>query len=336
LKGTYAVRLTISNKIVLSFVVVLILCVGLGADGIWSNLRSAGNYEDMIDRSLPLEEDIHRVGRAMLERAMALRACTEQYDESLVTVCAQLNQDIRKILTGMDKHGLYDESVRLRNEIIRIDDEYRSSAEKAISAARAGYAHEAEALERGLSERLLNSLNPVVDEWLGFIEPFNIQWYADANKGFQMGIVLIAVCTALAAVAVVVMSIVLSRSIAGPLGKMTRVAEAMSKGDLTVKPPDFSTGDEIDVLNQAVKAMVMNLIQLVREAHDTADLLGGSSSGLQIADPPHPAVCPRQGYSGGSWNRTASRDRPAGRSRNRPGVRSGGVLRDGEMTAVAQ
>jgi len=194
-----------------------------------------------------------------------------------------LNQDIRKILTGMDKHGLYDESVRLRNEIIRIDDEYRSSAEKAISAARAGYAHEAEALERGLSERLLNSLNPVVDEWLGFIEPFNIQWYADANKGFQMGIVLIAVCTALAAVAVVVMSIVLSRSIAGPLGKMTRVAEAMSKGDLTVKPPDFSTGDEIDVLNQAVKAMVMNLIQLVREAHDTADLLGGSSSELLAA-----------------------------------------------------
>lgn len=102
LKGTYAVRLTISNKIVLSFVVVLILCVGLGADGIWSNLRSAGNYEDMIDRSLPLEEDIHRVGRAMLERAMALRACTEQYDESLVTVCAPVEPRYPK---DPDRHG---------------------------------------------------------------------------------------------------------------------------------------------------------------------------------------------------------------------------------------
>jgi hypothetical protein len=46
------------------------------------------------------------------------------------------------------------------------------------------------------------------------------------------------------------------------------------------------------------------------------------------------------GLIGSSWNRTGSWDRPAGRSRNRlrdkPGDRSGGVLRDGKMSAVAQ
>lgn len=51
LKGVYKVRLTISSKIVLSFVVVLVLCVGVGAAGIWSNLRSAGNYEDIADQT---------------------------------------------------------------------------------------------------------------------------------------------------------------------------------------------------------------------------------------------------------------------------------------------
>ncbi len=59
-----------------------------------------------------------------------------------------------------------------------------------------------------------------------------------------------------------------------------------------------------------------------------------------VADPPHAGVWSRQGHSGTSWNRTEFRDRPADRSKNRPrdksGDTSGGTLRDGKMTAVAQ
>ena len=69
---------------------------------------------------------------------------------------------------------------------------------------------------------------------------------------------------------------------------------------------------------------------------------GGGRAGIVafgIADLPHSGMWPCQGHSESSWNRTGSRDRPAGRSRNRPrdksGDRSGGMLRSGRMTAVA-
>ena len=59
-----------------------------------------------------------------------------------------------------------------------------------------------------------------------------------------------------------------------------------------------------------------------------------------VADTPHSGVRSRRSHCGSSWGHTGSRDRPAGRSRNRPrnksGDGSGGVLRDGKMTAVAQ
>ena len=44
----------------------------------------------------------------------------------------------------------------------------------------------------------------------------------------------------------------------------------------------------------------------------------------------------RQGHSGSSRSRTRSRNRLAGTSRNTPKDRSGGVLRDGKMTAMVQ
>ena len=45
---------------------------------------------------------------------------------------------------------------------------------------------------------------------------------------------------------------------------------------------------------------------------------------FRVADPLHLGVWSRQGHSGSSWNRTGSRDRPAGRSSNGSRDKPGG------------
>ena len=64
-------RTTIRKRIILSFAVVFVVCIGVGAAGIWSNYRSSGNYVSIITRSLPLSTNV-RSNMVLLIRCMSI------------------------------------------------------------------------------------------------------------------------------------------------------------------------------------------------------------------------------------------------------------------------
>jgi methyl-accepting chemotaxis protein len=276
-------RVTIRKRIILSFAVVFVVCIGVGAVGIWSNYRSSGNYVSIITRSLPLEIDIYRMSKTMSERTLVLKDYLSAVNESALSEYARMNETIDQIIAGMDAHELDDESVELRDEIAHLEHEYRFVADSAIGMAKSGEAESAAYYLASAGRSLFGSINDLIAEWLEFIQPFNHEWFNQAQKEFQLGVFIIAACILLALAAIFMMTLALSRSIALPLEKVRIVADAVAAGDLTAPVPSIATRDEMQDLNESVRTMVANLTRLLAEMRAESDNVAGASHELSAS-----------------------------------------------------
>jgi methyl-accepting chemotaxis protein len=276
-------RMTIRRRIILSFVVVFVVCIGVGAAGIWSNYRSSGNYVSIITRSLPLEIDIYRMSKTMLERTLVLRDYLSAPDASAMSEYSRMNDAIDRIIAGMDAHELDAESVELRDEIANLEREYRSIADSAIVIAKSGESESAAYYLATAGRSLFGSINDLIAEWLEFIQPFNHEWFNQAQRESQLGLFIIAACILLALAAILLMTLTLSRSIALPLEKVRVVADAVAAGDLTAPVPSIRTRDEMRDLNESVRTMVANLTGLLGEIRAESDNVAGASRELSTS-----------------------------------------------------
>jgi methyl-accepting chemotaxis protein len=70
----------------------------------------------------------------------------------------------------------------------------------------------------------------------------------------------------------------LSKIIAGPLKELSRVAERISSGDLTIKVAINDRKDEVGVLTQTFTRMIENLRQMNQEIRESVNVLASSAS----------------------------------------------------------
>ena len=276
-------RTTIRKRIILSFAVVFVVCIGVGAAGIWSNYRSSGNYVSIITRSLPLEIDIHRMSKTMFERTLVLRDYLSAPDASAMSEYSKMNEAIDGIIAGMDAHGLDAESVELRDEIANLEHEYRSIADSAIGIAKSGESESAAYYLASAGRSLFGSISDLIAEWLEFIQPFNHEWFNQAQRESQLGLFIVAGCILLALAAILLMTLTLSRSIALPVEKVRIVADAVAASDLTAPMPSITTRDEMQDLNESVRTMVANLTRLLGEIRAESDNVAGASRELSTS-----------------------------------------------------
>lgn len=76
----------------------------------------------------------------------------------------------------------------------------------------------------------------------------------------------------------VLMVVFLNRIIANPLGTISKVAERVASGDLTVNVPSDDRADEVGALTQTFRRMVENLRTVNREIQEGVNVLGSSAS----------------------------------------------------------
>ena len=74
------------------------------------------------------------------------------------------------------------------------------------------------------------------------------------------------------------MTLFLSRMIASPLLEISRVAERVAAGDLTVSVPSDHRGDEVGTLTQTFRKMVDNLRDVNRQILEGVNVLGSAAS----------------------------------------------------------
>lgn len=104
---------------------------------------------------------------------------------------------------------------------------------------------------------------------------------AEATKSSVLRILMIFV--GLALIVGAVLAIMLARHISRPLAAVTKVAQAIADGDLSVNIPNINNKDEIGVLSQAVREMLNSLRVVIGEVITQSEKVASTSQELSAA-----------------------------------------------------
>ena len=102
--------------------------------------------------------------------------------------------------------------------------------------------------------------------------------YAGSARTAQEATRVLVIAGGLALILAVAMILTLARVIATPLLEISRVAERVSSGDLTVSMPTNHRGDEVGVLAQMFRKMIENLRNVNRRILEGVNVLGSAAS----------------------------------------------------------
>jgi len=95
-----------------------------------------------------------------------------------------------------------------------------------------------------------------------------------ANQSFRV-FLLVGIAAVVIGIA---LALLMERVIAGPLRELSRAADRVAAGDLTVNVPEDKRADEVGTLVRAFRAMVESLRRLTRDIHEGVGVLASSSS----------------------------------------------------------
>ncbi|HSN90831.1 MAG TPA: methyl-accepting chemotaxis protein [Anaeromyxobacteraceae bacterium] len=163
----------------------------------------------------------------------------------------------------------YDHVVEVRAKYIPHEDEF-------LTIAEAGQLDEAKAL-------LLDKARPAqlvyIDALYKLIkvnEQAAENARAKARDEYRTGKTTIWTVAAVSLAVALLLGVLITRSITGPVGKAVTVAERIARGDLT-GTVDVTSSDEVGLLQRALAAMVEKLQQVIGEVRAGADALSSAA-----------------------------------------------------------
>ena len=279
-------HLSISRRLVLGFLVVVLAMVGLTGVGVW-RVETVNNHLTTINdlNSVKQRYAINFRG-SVHDRAIALR------DVVLATTPAELEQEVALIeelaakyaasAGPMDETFAVEGNVRAEEvaalaEIERIEGETLPLIEQVVTLARAG--NDAAALAV-----LTGQAKPLFVEWLAAInvlidleEAMNAQLSDEARDiagGFLLTMVL--VCAAAAVLAVVIAWRII-RGITRPLAEAGQAFAAVAEGDLTCRL-EIHRDDEIGRLAGSANTALESLGRLMATFNEAVGALSTASA----------------------------------------------------------
>jgi methyl-accepting chemotaxis protein len=278
-------NLSISRRLVLGFLVVVLAMVGLTGVGIWrvetinTHLTTINDLNSVKQRyAINFRGSVH-------DRAIALR------DVVLSTTPAELQQEVDLIAELAAKYtasagpmdelfaqaaNVGDDEVAALAEIKRIEAETLPLIDRVVDLTRAG--QDAAALEV-----LTQQAKPLFVEWLGAInvlidmeEAMNAT-LSDEARGIASGFLLtmVLICAA-AAVLAALIAWRITRGITGPLAEAESAFVAVAEGDLT-RRLEVRSGDEIGRMAASTNTALESLSRLMATFHEAIGALTTAS-----------------------------------------------------------
>ncbi|HBV87443.1 MAG TPA: methyl-accepting chemotaxis protein [Desulfosporosinus sp.] len=160
---------------------------------------------------------------------------------------------------------------------------YINDAEQVWMLTQAGEDVEARQLLTQKSKESFDKLLMDMEEQMDFQAQGGNQAVLDAKatKSTVLRILIIFVTIALITGAII--AFMLARHISRPLAAVTKVAQSIAEGDLTVDMPDIKNKDEIGTLSQAVSEMLYSLRVVIGEVLIQSESVASTSQELSAA-----------------------------------------------------
>jgi methyl-accepting chemotaxis protein len=264
-----SMRIKIGQKIIISFIAVVALCVFVGAIGIVQIRQIVQDDTYLFEKmTVPLSELI-TIAQDFQKVRIQVRTIATMSDDagtaSAEREIARLRAEIDAAVKSFETTIVSQKGRELFDNFKRERSEYQLVSNEIIRLVKNGSRDEALALMEGKGAEIAAGLQAAVDGIVTTKIELSRQT-ADSNAvAGSRAMTQMIVVMALAVVFAIILGIVLSRSISKPIGRIVVFTKAMSKGDLTKVVHDdmLRRRDEMGELAAAFKEMQMSLKEIV-------------------------------------------------------------------------
>lgn len=184
--------------------------------------------------------------------------------------------EIAKELQGLYRNNpAYNEKM---SQFVTLLSQYNDARDEQISMLRQGKMKEAMGLSFGRQEERFNRVRKTLDEIVAMEEKdmaVKLEGSEKAGRSAVRGI--LAVGTVIVGLGLLLV-VLLTRAISGPLKELSAATERIAAGDLTVTVSVPDRMDEIGVLVSAFRKMVESLRGMTREMGEVSNVLAASSA----------------------------------------------------------
>ena len=274
-------NVTIGRKLTLVLGVCVFLLVGLAGLALWG-IRTISRYEEdtrnRLTKCLLAEQVASGAATATLHvESLAQHPSTEGRDELL-----RIRKDYSAALEGFKQRADTPKSRQHAADMESLVEEFVGANNRVLDLGAAGKPAEGLKLLREKSLPLSAALRAKASEAEKWQEQL-VEATEKERQSASSAIWLSLILGSLVAVALAVVGgVVLTRSIAKPLGIAIAHLHEVAKGDLSKDAPaEFQArGDEIGLLARAKQLMITNLRQMVRDLSSGVEVLSSSSTEL--------------------------------------------------------
>jgi methyl-accepting chemotaxis protein len=274
-------NLRLFTKLMLSFGLVLALCLGLGVFSVFQLGKVNQTSTDLETNWMPsvrvLLEMKYDVARYRAQETQHILSNTEadfaKYEKRMAEFQSKLkahSAEYEKLISEPEERTGYAEFNKLWDQYIVISTEVQK-------LSRSSQDDEARALIRGKSSTLFNSASEILEKLAQVNIDGGVKASEEGNALYASArwwiIGIIALCIAIGLVQAVWISGLISR----PLVNAVQIAQTVAAGNLTSKI-DVSTTDETGQLLAALKEMNDNLQNIVGQVRTGTDVIATAAS----------------------------------------------------------
>ena len=160
---------------------------------------------------------------------------------------------------------------------------YRQTREQEIALLYTGKVKEAVQLDLDVGAGQFEKIRLLSIEIVDHANDEADQQLAQDQQSARSSVILFMIIGAIALLLGVGMVVVLNQTIASPLVRISKFAEQIAGGDLTINLPTDQRRDEVGALSQAFRRMTETLRRSVSDISEAVSLLGSSASDILAA-----------------------------------------------------
>ena len=278
------------SKLLLGFGMMLLFILGAIIATYFSFTMLRNTYHNLyIDElSFALELKTMRANqngiRANLLTMLLLDSTSEQQNRLRQDIQTRTDENTALMVSLLARTQDEPELRAQLEELNDLQNAFRDTREREILPQLAGGTEDAaRLLVLGIQEERSQQMRVITEALIEEIDTRAEAALVDAEQRANTLLIIFVLVGILALITGIVLALSLERIIANPLRTISRVAERVSSGDLTVNVPPWQRTDEVGILSQVFRHMVNALRELNREVSEGVGVLSGSTGEIVAA-----------------------------------------------------
>ncbi|WP_203247090.1 methyl-accepting chemotaxis protein [Sporosarcina beigongshangi] len=275
-------KFTVGRKLWSGYAAVLLLLVIVGAVGFWSQTKMSNEYRSMIDNQLAKTVLLEKMGSIQYRMSNDVRGLLLFESISYQKNLEKLGEDFGEQWGIIDQMSSTPAERELLNELNSSRDIYVQSINTIIQEFNSANDERAfniaidAAIFQEQMEKSIHKLIEYQTEETKRVEAAITNLKQSSN---MLTFVLIAAAILIS----IAVAVVISRSIARPVRKVTDALEEIAEGNFSIEPVVIGNKDEIGDMAAAFNVMTKDLRVIISNAHESALQLAAQAEELSAS-----------------------------------------------------